>query len=265
MYKTYLQQCLKREKLIRWPKSAFPLKFYLAPCRWYQSSSQGIDYLGLVKEALQVWSQVSNGVISFEQVSSLMQSQVNLDWQRVDRKALGYCTYNYDKLGRLYSAEVQIGLSDGILHKEYMAKEEVFHTILHEIGHALGLGHSIYKEDIMYTPHQYGVVNVSKNDVATLNWMYKIPNALTIEEACQAYNVSASTFDELVQKIDNNSKLTDEDRQKIKKQKEKQNIEGTKQLIEEHQRIGELKKYVMGLQNIQVSSNVSDYIRKNIR
>ena len=255
MYKTYLQQCLKREKLIRWPKSAFPLKFYLAPCRWYQSSSQGIDYLGLVKEALQVWSQVS----------SLMQSQVNLDWQRVDRKALGYCTYNYDKLGRLYSAEVQIGLSDGILHKEYMAKEEVFHTILHEIGHALGLGHSIYKEDIMYTPHQYGVVNVSKNDVATLNWMYKIPNALTIEEACQAYNVSASTFDELVQKIDNNSKLTDEDRQKIKKQKEKQNIEGTKQLIEEHQRIGELKKYVMGLQNIQVSSNVSDYIRKNIR
>ncbi|UKI41345.1 MAG: matrixin family metalloprotease [Candidatus Melainabacteria bacterium] len=174
---------------------------------------------GLVKEALQVWSQVSNGVVSFEQVSSLMQSQVNLDWQRVDRKALGYCTYNYDKLGRLYSAEVQIGLSDGILHKEYMAKEEVFHTILHEIGHALGLGHSIYKEDIMYTPHQYGVVNVSKNDVATLNWMYKIPNALTIEEACQAYNVSASTFDELVQKIDNNSKLTDEDRQKIKKKK----------------------------------------------
>ena len=32
---TYLQDNLKNGHVIRWPESCFPLKFYIAPFRWY--------------------------------------------------------------------------------------------------------------------------------------------------------------------------------------------------------------------------------------
>ena len=35
-------------------------------------------------------------------------------------------------------------------------------------------------------------------------------------------------------------------------------------MLEEQQNIAELKKYNIGLQNIQVSSEVQDYIKKNM-
>ena len=42
--------------------------------------------------------------------------------------------------GSLKGIGVQIGISDGIIHKQYMDENEVYHTILHEIGHAVGRG-----------------------------------------------------------------------------------------------------------------------------
>lgn len=62
--------------------------------------------------------------------------------------------FQYNRANQLYSAEVSIGLTEGLVHADYMDEGEVYHTILHEIGHAVGLGHSPFKKDIMYTPHQ---------------------------------------------------------------------------------------------------------------
>jgi hypothetical protein len=55
---------------------------------------------------------------------------------------------------------------------------EVKHTILQEIGHALGLiGHSDGPGDIMHVPHQYGVTELSVRDVETLTTLYRLPSA----------------------------------------------------------------------------------------
>lgn len=258
MQRTYLQSNVKENKLIRWMDNSFPLKFYIAPFRFYKAQNEGYKYQSLVKRALEAWERASNGRVRFTIVNTLLESQVNLDWKRIDRQALGHCYFNFDNSGRLYSAEVQIGLSDGTIHARYQDENEVYHTILHEIGHALGLGHSPYNSDIMYTPHRYGVINLSENDKYSIQWLYKLPYGSTVDEIARKYCIQANNIDDIIFQLSKKNSPSE-----FENVKNSIKIQG-KDLLEEQQNIAELKKYNIGLQNIQVSSEVQDYIKKNM-
>jgi hypothetical protein len=155
-----------------------PIPLYIAPFRWYEKSKQkeASYYNHMVEEAFTLWAQATGGKVQFRQVATVNDSIIDVKWRRVDRKSLGHCVYNWDKQGRIYSAEIEIGLSDGVLHSRYNDPAEVRHTILHEVGHALGLvGHSPYPGDIMYVPHQYGVIALSERDKETMRSLYELP------------------------------------------------------------------------------------------
>ncbi len=251
--RTYLLESLKNGRLMRW--TFMPLKVYIAPMNFYSKQGEDYKYRAMVKQALEAWQKVSNGKISFKIVSTLLESNVNIEWKRVDRQALGYCTFQYDPNNRLYSAEVQIGLTEGLVHAQYMDEDEVYHTILHEIGHALGLGHSPYKTDIMYTPHQKGIKNLSTNDKLTLKWLYNFPQGATPAEIANKYGTSGSNIDEITSKIINkqNKSGFEEVKKSIKPQT-------GRDLVEEQERIALMRKHHMALQNVTISQDIKNYL-----
>ena len=90
-----------------------PLVVYIAPMKFYSKPGEDAKFRQMVLDALNTWSVASGGKVNFRITNVLLESNINVDWKRVDRQALGHCYFSWDPQGRLYGAEVSIGLTDG--------------------------------------------------------------------------------------------------------------------------------------------------------
>lgn len=110
--------------------------------------------------------------ICLQQTYSAAQADINIHWVKVGRVYEGMCKY----LSIIGSQIVKISIDIG-LPNEYSGKNttelSIYCAIMHEFGHALGLGHGIEIDDIMFVPHKKNISIPSDNDLYVLEKIYK--------------------------------------------------------------------------------------------
>lgn len=132
-----------------WEITDFPLKIYVkeSSSRYYKSV-----YNNYVKYALDVWRNADDR-INFTRVRSKRDADISVYFiedlgEKYNEDYLGLTEYDLNRSKVIDYSKVQISLIK--FGDEIVTDGEIKATIIHELGHAFGLGHSDNEYDIMY-------------------------------------------------------------------------------------------------------------------
>lgn len=132
-----------------WEITDFPLKIYVkeSSSRYYKSV-----YNDYVKYALNVWRKADDR-INYTIVNSKRDADISVHFiedlgDKYDENYLGLTEYDMGRKKTIDYSKIQISLIK--FGDEIVSDGEIKATIIHEFGHAFGLGHSENEFDIMY-------------------------------------------------------------------------------------------------------------------
>ncbi|MBS2008825.1 MAG: tetratricopeptide repeat protein [Cyanobacteria bacterium SZAS TMP-1] len=154
----YLAQLQSKNAAFMWPQDKMPLKVYIA------SGKDVPGYRPLFKpfiiRSLNTWCEVSGKKLSYKLVDDKKAADLTVSWThdplpmeeggRTRQKAGLTKTRVDESTGKLNHASVKIRTVNGFEPNKLISDGEASTVSMHEIGHALGLGHSTCYSDIMY-------------------------------------------------------------------------------------------------------------------
>ena len=156
-----------------WKDSDYPLKVYVKESHSKNYKSKFIKY---VDYAFKIWESTDSR-IKFDYTSTISGADITISFEnnlmeKYDENYLGLTDYKLDRKNRIIQSSVEIGLLK--YDDDMISDGEIKTTIIHEIGHALGLGHSDNEVDIMYpyidpkSSDKMNYLELSKGDIEAI-------------------------------------------------------------------------------------------------
>lgn len=166
----YIKDSLINGRIAVWDKDE--INFYIADIVSNMKSYEKERYYEIIRRAAKIWSET--GVVKLVYTETRDKADIVVNWTKVGRVFEGNCKYVSLINSRFRRVAIEIGLPNEYSPK-IVSDDTILHTALHEFGHALGLGHGIDSDDVMFVPHQKTLNKISKNDYEVLRFLYSKP------------------------------------------------------------------------------------------
>lgn len=188
----YIEQAPMDKGILRWDTNKFPLKVSIVE---NQKMEIPPYYKTEVLRAFSQW-QSSTGFITFATTDNSSNADIIIEIstppsgtcnEKECKYVVGFTTPDYrDEILN----KMKITLYSKDPNGNFFSDKELYNTILHEIGHALGImGHSYSTEDLMYmstddtasfyAPYRSSFQYLSSKDLNTIRLLYKLAPTIT--------------------------------------------------------------------------------------